>query len=123
MSFYLILGNPRLHMQAREAVGRRGRETEKAGRQTGIRTKGGEESGRKYQLRTDVERKKREVKRFAKRRSTHKSKNYRGEKLQTGSGILIVFGSCEGEKKEVFLANFYTGKLIKKKERKKCESD
>lgn len=40
-------------MQAREGVGRRGRETEKAGRQTGIRTKGGEESGRKYQLQTE----------------------------------------------------------------------
>lgn len=53
VSCYLILGNPRLHMQAREGVGRRGRETEKAGRQTGIRTKGGEESGRKYQLQTE----------------------------------------------------------------------
>lgn len=61
MSCYLILWNPRLHMQAREGVGRRGRETEKAGRQTGIRTKGGEESGRKYQLWTE-EKKKREIK-------------------------------------------------------------
>lgn len=59
-------------MQAREGVGRRGRETEKAGRQTGIRTKGGEESGRKYQLWTEEKRKKKRYKRCAKRRSTHK---------------------------------------------------
>lgn len=67
------------------------RQRRQAGRQTGIRTKGGEESERKYQL--WAEKDKKEKKRSANRRSTHESRNSRGEKLQTRSRILIVFGS------------------------------
>lgn len=97
-------------MQAREGVGRRGRETEKAGRQTGIRTKGGEESGRKYQLRTQKKKKKRN-KRCAKRRSTRKYRNGRGEKLQTRSRISIVFGSSEEKEERSFFGKLLHGEV------------
>lgn len=72
--------------------------------------------GQRVEKRADVstscgqkKKKKERNKRCAKRRSTHKSRNGRGEKLQTRSRILTVFGSCEEGEEKSFWQTFTWG--------------